>query len=250
MKPKALFNWSGGKDSALCLYKLMQSGEYDIKYLLTTVSKAYNRISQHGVRAELLEQQTSSIGIPLYKLILPEFPTMETYNTLMKETLNQFKNEGISISVFGDIFLEDLRKYREEKLAEAGFTGLFPIWKTGTEKLIREFIDLGFKAVIVCVDEKKLDKSFAGREIDDSFLNNLPKDVDPCGENGEYHSFVYAGPVFKKPVAFTKGEIVYRQYNPPPKENNNTDYTCGYDTKMPVTGFWYCDLVPHPLPLK
>jgi uncharacterized protein (TIGR00290 family) len=245
MKLKALFNWSGGKDSSLCLYKMLKSKEYDISYLLTTISRQYNRISQHGVRTELLEQQTDSIGIPLYKLIMPEFPTMEAYNDLMKQTLAKFKNEDISVSIFGDIFLEDLRKYREEKLAEADFTGVFPLWKMDTKKLVQEFIDLEFKAVIVCVDEKKLDKSFAGREIDEAFLKDLPDDVDPCGENGEYHSFVYDGPIFKKPVAFTKGEIVYRQYNPPPKENNHTDYICGTnDSKMPVTGFWYCDLVP------
>jgi uncharacterized protein (TIGR00290 family) len=245
MKPKALFNWSGGKDSSLCLYKMLQSKEYDISYLLTTISKQYNRISQHGVRTELLEQQTNSIGIPLYKLIMPEFPTMEAYNVMMKQTLAKFKNEDISVSIFGDIFLEDLRKYREEKLAEAGFTAVFPLWKMDTKKLVHEFIDLGFKAVIVCVDEKKLDKSFAGREIDESFLNDLPKDVDPCGENGEFHSFVYDGPIFKKHIEFTKGEIVYRTYNPPTQNEDNNDYTCGADdAKMPVTGFWYCDLVP------
>lgn len=244
-KPKAIFNWSGGKDSSLCLYKILQADEYEFSYLLTTVSEKYNRISQHGVRAELLEQQTESIGIPLHQLIMPDTPTMETYNEMMKKTLTEFKEQGISVYIFGNIFLEDLRKYREERLAEMNFTGLFPLWKIPTTQLAQEFIQLGFKTIIVCVDEKHLDKSFVGREFDQSFLNDLPKNVDPCGEYGEFHSFVYDAPIFKKQISFTKGEIVYRKYNPPPKkENDKTSYTCGTNSAHITTGFWYCDLVP------
>jgi diphthamide synthase (EF-2-diphthine--ammonia ligase) len=134
-RPKAIFNWSGGKDSSLCLYKILKSGKYEISYLLTTSSEEYNRISQHGVRAELLEQQASSIGISLHKLALPLAPTMEQYDALMKETLVGFKGQGIGTSIFGDIFLEDLRKYREARLAEAAFTGVFPLWKIDTREL-------------------------------------------------------------------------------------------------------------------
>lgn len=243
---KALFNWSGGKDSSICLHKVLQSGEFEIACLVTTVSEKYQRISMHGVRVELLEQQAASIGISLYKAMVPEWPTMESYNELMQKTLGRFKQEGIGVSIFGDIFLEDLRKYREEKLADMGFKGVFPLWKTPTDELAQEFIDLGFKAIIVCVDEKHLDKSFAGRAYDESFLNDLPEGVDPCGENGEFHSFVYDGPIYTKPIEFDRGEVVYRKYEPKKKTEEVTDgYECGPDT-VPVTGFFYCDLVERP----
>lgn len=245
-KQKAIFNWSGGKDSSLALHKLLQNYEYDISYLVTSVSEKYNRISQHGVRAELLEQQAESIGIPLHKLIMPDWPTMETYNQMMTDALYNFRQENIHHSIFGDIFLADLRKYREERLASADFKGIFPLWEIPTKQLANEFIDLGFKAIIVCVDEKHLDKSFVGREFDQSFLDDLPVKVDPCGEYGEFHSFVYDGPIFQKPIPFTKGEIVYRKYIPLQQKENNIGYTCGttrYSSGHPATGFWYCDLI-------
>ena len=242
-KPKAIFNWSGGKDSSLALHKILQSGEYEISHLVTSVSEKYNRISQHGVRAELLEQQADSIGISLHKLIMPDFPTMETYNQMMSEALSNFKQENIHHSIFGDIFLADLRKYREERLASADFKGIFPLWEIPTKQLAKEFIDLGFKAIIVCIDEKHLDKSFVGREFDQQFLNDLPKNVDPCGEYGEFHSFVYEGPIFQKPIPFNKGEIIYRKYIPQAKQENDTGYTCGTNNIHPTTGFWYCDLI-------
>jgi len=245
---KAIFNWSGGKDSALCLYKILQAGEYDIKWLLTTVSEKYQRISQHGVRVELLEQQAANMGIDLHKLIMPDTPTMEVYNNMMEETLNKFKKQNIQVSIFGDIFLEDLRQYREERLAKINFKALFPIWHISTDSLVKEFIKLGFKAVVVCVDERHLDKSYVGREIDHAFLNDLPNKVDPCGEYGEFHSFVYDGPLFSKPIKFNKGDIVYRKYTPPAKkQDDNHTYTCGADKSSAhhlTTGFWYCDLVP------
>lgn len=244
-KQKAIFNWSGGKDSSLALHKILQQGEYEISYLVTSVSEKYNRISQHGVRAELLERQAASIGIPLHKLIMPDWPTMETYDKMMADALHNFKQENIHHSIFGDIFLADLRKYREERLALAGFKAVFPLWEISTKQLAKEFIGSGFKAIIVCVDEKHLDKRFAGREFDQQFLNDLPKKVDPCGEYGEFHTFVYDGPIFQKPIPFTKGEIVYRKYTPPPKnENDNINNNCGVDSQVPATGFWYCDLIP------
>ncbi|MCE3229078.1 MAG: ATP-binding protein [Bacteroidetes bacterium] len=191
----------------------------------------------HGVRTELLDLQAQNIGLPLVKMMIPENPTMQDYEKVMSETLSVFKEKGITHSVFGDIFLEDLRKYREDKLALAGFTGVFPLWKQPTDELIREFIDLGFKTVITCVNEKYLDKSFAGRIIDYDFLNDLPENVDPCGENGEFHTFVFEGPIFKNSIAIETGEIIYRKYNSP---SNNTD-ACNDPYE---TGFWYCDLLP------
>ncbi|MBI2676031.1 MAG: diphthine--ammonia ligase [Candidatus Aenigmarchaeota archaeon] len=241
-KPKAIFNWSGGKDSSLALHKILQNGEYEIPYLVTSISEKYNRISMHGVRAELLEQQAHSIGIPLHKLVMPDWPTMETYNQMMSDALYNFKQENIHHAVFGDIFLADLRKYREEQLALADFKGVFPLWQLSTKQLAKEFIDLAFKAIIICVDEKHLDQSFAGREFDQHFLNDLPEKIDPCGEYGEFHTFVYDGPIFQKSLQFTKGETVYRKYVPQPKKENDTGYACGTNTH-PTTGFWYCDLI-------
>jgi uncharacterized protein (TIGR00290 family) len=243
-KEKAIFNWSGGKDSALCLYKLQQAAKYDIAGLLTTVNAEYQRISMHGVRVALLDKQAASLGLPSMKILLPESPTMESYEQVMNETLMKLKSDGISASVFGDIFLEDLRTYRENKLAQTGIKGIFPLWKKPTIELIHEFIDLGFKTITTCVNEKYLDRSFVGRIIDHDFLNELPPNVDPCGEYGEFHTFVFDGPNFKEPIAFNKGEIVYRSY-PAPKETQTTTYDCAADgTKEPENyGFWYCDLV-------
>ncbi len=239
----AIFNWSGGKDSALTLYHLLQGKEYNVRWLLTSMSSEYRRISMHGVREELLVKQAESIGIPLHKLIVPTMPSMETYNNLFRDTLNEFRREGIEYSVFGDIFLEDLRVYREKQLAKVKMKGVFPIWKQPTDRLVREFIDLGFKAVIVCVSDRYLDKSFAGRIIDADFLKDLPKDVDPCGENGEFHSFVYEGPIFKKPIAIKIGEVIHKKYEPPPKDKEPSNDT--YAPSCPFeAGFWYCDLIP------
>ena len=244
MGDKAVFNWSGGKDSALCLHKVLTFGEPTISCLLTTVNEHFQRVSMHGVRTELLEQQAASVGIPLVKVLLPEMPDMGTYETIMKEALVKLKNEGMQVSVFGDIFLEDLRKYRENKLAEINFGAMFPLWGIPTTQLMREFIDLGFKAVTVCVDEKFLNKSFVGRVIDDSFLKDLPNNVDPCGEYGEFHSFVYDGPIFNKPIKFKFGEIVYRKYSPiGRKDISQNDFLVSKPDPFD-SGFWYCDLLP------
>jgi uncharacterized protein (TIGR00290 family) len=159
---KALFNWSSGKDSALALYKTLQNPDFKIEYLLTSVSQQFQRISMHGVRVELLEAQAKSIGLPLKIMQIPEMPTMEVYENVMTETLTELKNQGITHSVFGDIFLEDLRKYREDQLAGIGFEGVFPLWKIPTPDLIQEFIALGFKMIVVCVNERYLDKKFCG----------------------------------------------------------------------------------------
>jgi len=239
---KAVFNWSGGKDSALCLYHCLQNKEIDIKYLLTTVSREYNRISMHGVRRELLKLQTESIEIKLHEVFLPEMASMSSYDKIMKTALEKLTNEEIEYSIFGDIFLEDLKKYRENKLAEVSMKGLFPLWNRSTKELIKEFIDLGFKTIVVCANEKYLDKSFAGRVIDNEFVNDLPDNVDPCGENGEFHTFVYDGPIFKKPISFKLGDVVHREYKP---NSNNKDDKCFSDDNDSSydTGFWYRDLL-------
>ncbi|ESU25318.1 hypothetical protein FLJC2902T_31260 [Flavobacterium limnosediminis JC2902] len=243
MKKKALFNWSSGKDSALALYKTLQNPDIEIVSLLTSVNQQYNRISMHGVRAELLEQQAESIGLPLYKMEIPEMPTMEVYENVMKETLTNFKKQGVTHSIFGDIFLEDLRKYREDKLAEMQLEAIFPLWKIDTKALIREFLDLGFKTIVTCVNERYLDKSFAGRVIDEQFIADLPDNVDVCGENGEFHTFTFDGPIFSKPIEFEIGEIVHRKYEKPKQEDSSD--VCSTDDSDPFEyGFWYCDLIP------
>ncbi len=238
----AVFNWSGGKDSALALYKVLQAGDLQVTCLLTTVNETFNRISMHGVRTELLERQAESIGIPLLKVMLPEMPDMQTYERIMEQQLRRLKADGIEAAVFGDIFLEDLRKYREENLAAIGVRCRFPIWKISTSQLVLEFIELGFRAITVCVDEKHLDRSFVGRELDESFLQDLPPDVDPCGENGEFHSFVYDGPIFQKPLDFRTGEVVHRKYS---RQKQGTGDMPSADSEDPFeTGFWFCDLLP------
>lgn len=241
---KALFNWSSGKDSALTLYKILQNPEYKIEYLLTSVNQQFQRISMHGVRVELLEAQAKSIGLPLEILQVPEMPTMEVYENVMTKTLTELKSKGITHSVFGDIFLEDLRKYREDQLAKIGFEGVFPIWKIPTKELIQEFISLGFKTIVVCVNERYLDKSFVGRIIDQDFINDLPENVDVCGENGEFHTFAFDGPIFSKPIDFEIGEIVYRKYEKP-KSEDSSDTACDTSASDAFDyGFWYCDLIP------
>ena len=172
-------------------------------------------------------------------MYVPTMPTMEAYDAAMARILTEFKNEGIEYSIFGDIFLEDLRKYREERLAEVGLKGVFPIWKRPTTELAREFIDLGFKSLLVCTDESHLEESFCGRIIDDKLLKDLPSSVDPCGENGEFHSFVYDGPIFSKPVEFKIGEKVRRSYAKP-KNLDDKDCTC---CNTSDTAFWYIDLI-------
>ena len=241
---KAIFNWSSGKDSALSLYKILQNPDYKIEYLLTSVNEQFQRISMHGVRVELLEAQAKSIDLPLKIMQIPEMPTMEVYETVMMHTLTELQKNGITHSVFGDIFLEDLRKYREDQLAKIGFEGVFPIWKIPSKELIDEFLQLGFKTIVVCVNERYLDKSFVGRIIDQSFINDLPENVDLCGENGEFHTFTFDGPIFSEPINFEIGEIVYRKYEKP-KTEDLSETACDTSSSDAFDyGFWYCDLIP------
>jgi uncharacterized protein (TIGR00290 family) len=233
-------NWSGGKDSSLSLYKILRENKYKVDYLFTSVSKIHNRVSMHGVRTELLMQQAESIGISLKLLELSEQPDMNEYENAMKEKVKQFTNEGIYHSIFGDIFLEDLKTYREKQLQPFGVKAIFPLWKISTKQLMQEFLQLEFKAIVVCVNANILDKSFCGRIIDQSFVNDLPENVDVCGENGEYHSFVFDGPIFKKNISFKKGEIVFREYESP-KTNQNNNLANEIEEKI---GFYFCDLLP------
>jgi uncharacterized protein (TIGR00290 family) len=221
MTKKVLFTWSGGKDSVMALYELQKAGNYEISALLTTVTKDYDRISMHGVRRVLLEQQADSLGYRLDQVFISKSSSNEEYETKMREVLEKYLKAGISTVVFGDIFLEDLRKYREENLSKIGMKAVFPIWKRNTTELAHTFIDSGFKAVITCIDSQVLDKGFVGRRYDEQFLSELPSNLDPCGENGEFHSFVYDGPIFRESLLFEPGDVVLRDNR-----------------------FYFCDLIP------
>lgn len=212
IKKKAIFNWSGGKDSALALYHTLNSDEYEIMGLLTTLNEKQKRISMHGVREELLEMQAKSIGLPLFKLYLPEKLKMDEYDDIISNELNKLKDLGVTHSIFGDIFLEDLREYRVKQLETIGLEAVFPLWKRDTKEIANEFVSLEFKAIITAVDASKLDKSVTLSDFDDVFIKNLPSSVDVCGENGEFHSFVWAGPIFSKPVNVSKGDIISEFY--------------------------------------
>ena len=221
MAEKVLFAWSGGKDGAMALYELKKAGNYEVSALLTTVTRDYGRISMHGVRQSLLVQQTTSLGYPLEQVFISKSASNEEYEAKMQETLEKYLKAGVSAVAFGDIFLEDLRKYREENLSKMGMKAVFPIWKRNTAELARTFVDSGFKAVITCIDSKVLDKGFVGRLFDEQFLSQLPSNVDPCGENGEFHSFVYDGPIFQERLFYNLGDVVLRDDR-----------------------FYFCDLVP------
>ncbi|MHC4324703.1 MAG: Dph6-related ATP pyrophosphatase [Planctomycetota bacterium] len=211
MKEKVVLAWSGGKDSAMALHALLESGDYEIVSLLTTVSEQYGRISHHGVREELLEQQAEALGIALYKLYLHQDNcSIEDYDAAMGKVMLEYKEMGVLTVAFGDIYLQDLREYRQRNLAKAGMKGIFPIWRRDTAEIVRTFIELGFKAFLTCVDREKLGEEFAGRAIDADLIRDLPEGVDPCGENGEFHSYVYDGPIFRKPVDLSVGEVVLR----------------------------------------
>ena len=207
---KIVLCWSGGKDSAFALFTLKQQNLYTVDSLLTTVTAGYDRISMHGVRTELLEKQAASLGIPLKKIFISQQSSMEEYESVMGQTMNAYRERGINTVAFGDLFLEDIRKYREDNLAKQNMTAYFPLWKKDTRELAEEFIAGGFKAILACVDTNSLNGVFAGREYDRALLRDLPGDVDVCGENGEFHTFVYDGPVFREPLAIKRGAVTLR----------------------------------------
>ena len=209
-RPKAWISWSTGKDSAWALHTVRERGDVEVVALLTTVNTAHARVAMHGVRESLLEAQSEALGLPLVKVPIPSPCPNAVYEQAMAEAIGRARQEGITHIVFGDLFLEDIRKYREEKLASTGITPLFPIWGLDTLRLAREMVAAGLCAVITCVDPKKLERAFAGRTFDAELLGQLPGGVDPCGENGEFHTYAFEGPMFQKPIAVEVGEIVER----------------------------------------
>jgi uncharacterized protein (TIGR00290 family) len=218
---KIVLSWSGGKDSALALHRIRKERKHQVISLLTTYTEGYERVSMHGVRRPLLRRQAEEVELPLLEVPIPKDCTDEDYKSRMKRIHHDLKEIGVAKVAFGDIFLEDVRRYREANLDKVGMTGDFPLWGSGTKELAREFVALGFKAILTCVDTEQLDGGFAGRVIDDELLDDLPSKVDPMGENGEYHTFVYDGPIYKSKVKFEVGEKVLRDDR-----------------------FLYCDLLP------
>jgi uncharacterized protein (TIGR00290 family) len=216
-----LMSWSGGKDSCMALHELTQVSTHEVAALITTITEDYDRISIHGTRRLLLERQSTSLGLRLHKVSISKNATNEEYETRMAQALLVYRKLGIDTIGFGDLFLEDIRIYRERFLSRFDMKGVFPVWHRNTTEFIKDFIDLGFKAVVTCVNAELLDQSYAGRSIDREFLQSLPAGVDPCGENGEFHTFVCDGPLFWQPVRFRLGETVLRE------------------------SFWFRDLVPE-----
>tara|TARA_R110001592_G_scaffold363221_3_gene681672 strand:- start:66430 stop:67149 length:720 start_codon:yes stop_codon:yes gene_type:complete len=234
---KYVFNWSGGKDSSLALWYCQKQG-LEISKLLTTVSDE-GRITMHGVENDLLIEQARKIGVDIQQIVLPHNCSMPHYSELMQKAWQELLDEGISNSVFGDIYLEDLRKYRDIHSEQIGVSNHYPIWKKDTKKLAQEFIESGFKTIIVCVDAKVLDKSFVGREYNQEFLNDLPEGVDPCGEKGEFHTYCYDGPIFSSAIKFRKLEVVKKHYE---AQKTSEDECFKSDANNWNTGFWYQNL--------
>ena len=221
MKKKILLAWSSGKDSAWALHVLRQQGQYEIAGLMTTIISAFDRVAMHSTRRALVEMQAEAAGLPLIVAPIPWPCSNAEYEAAMKQVCDQAVAQGISAIAFGDLFLTDVRAYRERQLQGTGLEPLFPIWGQPTKELAQKMLMAGLRAKLVCVDPKQLPASFAGRDFDRSLLYDLPAAVDPCGENGEFHSFVYAGPMFKREIAVRTGEILERD------------------------GFWFCDVLPE-----
>jgi uncharacterized protein (TIGR00290 family) len=219
---KLVLAWSGGKDSALALYELRKDRNVEIVGLLTTITKDYDRVSMHGVRKVLLGQQAEALGLPLNVVNISKDASNREYDIAMSKVCEKYRKIGVTFIAFGDIFLEDVRKYRKRNLDKAGMVGIFPLWKKNTTELAHKFIDMGFKAITTCVDSKFLDREFVGRRYNAKFLHDLPPGIDPCGENGEFHTFTYAAPIFRKKIRFKKGDVVLRDGR-----------------------FWFCDLLPE-----
>lgn len=223
MPEKAVMSWSGGKDCCYALHLLNNDNSTRIELLMTTLTSNFKRISMHGVREELLDRQAASLGLALKKIHLPPFPDNRIYERRMRAALKDLKDQKFTKVHFADLFLQDIKTYRENMMANSGLAADFPIWGRDSVKLARDFIDSGFKAIVTCIDQRKLDKSFAGRKFDISFLEDLPENIDPCGEYGEFHTFVYAGPSFQNEVKFNIGKIVLKDQH-----------------------FYFCDLIPKP----
>ncbi len=207
---RVLVSWSTGKDSAWCLHTLRAAPSVEVVGLLATVNEAHSRVAMHGVRYELLKAQSAAVGLPLVVVRLPSACSNATYDAAMEEVMTRARDEGVEAVAFGDLFLEDVRRYREERLGRVGMTALFPLWGRPTRALAEEMIAAGLRARLTCVDPRALPASFAGREFDHGFLGQLPAGVDPCGENGEFHSFAWDGPMLARPIGVEMGEVVLR----------------------------------------
>jgi uncharacterized protein (TIGR00290 family) len=240
---RIVFCWSGGKDSALALHRLLHDDRYTVVSLLTTVNERFERVSMHGVRLELAQAQARAIGLPL-DIVFVDGSSNDEYERNMSAHLLAHKEHGVSNVAFGDIFLEDLRRWREGNLARIGMRGLFPLWRHDTREVIGEFIDLGFRAIVCCVSDAYLDEAALGRIVDWDFINSLPSDVDPCGENGEFHSFAYAGPIFNDRIHVTVGQKVYRLVEQTTRDDAATPSApCPSSNTRSAKGFWFCDLM-------
>ncbi len=220
MKEKILVGWSGGKDSSLAVWQLQQEARWELVALVSTITEGYERLSMHGVRVELIRQQAESLGLSLIESRIPLHASNVSYEAAVARALEPFIQQGVRKMAFGDLFLADIRRYREELLARLGMEAVFPLWQRDTAALSRQFLRAGFRAIVVCVDPRQIDAEFCGREYDECFLEELPASADPCGERGEFHTFVYAGPIFCRPILVRRGAIVQRD------------------------GFCFCDLLP------
>lgn len=229
MKKKAVFNWSGGKDSALGLYKVLQSDEYEIISLLTTINGENGGSSMHQIPEDLIQAQADNIGIPLYKVVLKS-KGMTEYESEMKKAVEYFKDKGVNSFIFGDIFLSDVKEYREKQLSPYKIKVIEPLWRMNPKDVIKEFLDVGFKTKIVITQADKLDITFAGKDLDDKLLKSFPENIDCCGENGEFHTFVYDGPIFKKQLQFNLSEPQLITYEI--KEDNQTQIFSYWSVKI------------------
>lgn len=222
---KAVFNWSGGKDSALALWEILQEGKYEVISLLTTVNKETKLSSMHNISESLLCKQAESIGLPIHILDLTPKGDMIDYEKAMIKSVEHFKKQGVTDYIFGDIHLEDVRRYREEQLNPLGITVVEPIWEKDTKIVMNKFLKSGLKTIITTTTTDLLGKDFVGRIIDDSFIADLPPNIDICGENGEYHSFCYGGGMFKYPISFKLGSVQTKSYSIKPQDGKEEEFT-------------------------
>ena len=227
---RTFLSWSSGKDASLALSVLKKEGLHIPELLVTTVTAKLDRVTMHGLRKELLLKQAASLEIPLMEIQLEESSSMENYEEAMRKAYTHLHEQGYRHGAYGDIFLEDLKDYRDKQMEAFGLNGIYPLWEKDTHSLLKQFIKEGFKAVVISAKDELLNESFVGREVDQSFLEDLPADVDSCGENGEFHTFCYDGPIFSQPIAFHLGEKTLRYYDNPEGEGR--------------VGFWFCDLIP------
>ena len=237
-REKVTISWSGGKDSAFALYKVLQEDKYEVTGLHTVIAEDTRRVGLHGVREELIETQANALGLPLTKLYLKTANDHQAYESLMRTFYTQCAAEGIAGVVFGDIFLEDLKKFREELLGASGLFPVFPIWKQDSAVLIHDFIAAGFYTVLCSANSAYFTEEKLGKTIDHAFVANLPAEVDPCGENGEFHTFVYNGPYFKRPVAFDAAEVIKKTYSYQRKNDDDT-------IDLLESSFWFQELLPR-----